>query len=73
MVQSNFEVGKCEKHPKALGRVVHSGSEHMLFKPHTEESTTKRGGLESLIAKPKRPIASFSPNSCWAAAKSPGY
>ena len=43
----------------AVGNVVRSGMMHLLLTPHTEESTTRRGGLVSLKATPSLPTAMF--------------
>ena len=65
--------GYARRTSSALGNVVLSGMVIWLFNPHIEESTTKRGGRESLSARPSRPTANFSPNSAWASASVPGY
>ena len=58
-----FRNGKTRITSWALGNVALSGIWQRLLTPHIEESTTKRGGLLSLVANPRRPMASFVPNS----------
>ena len=65
--------GKDRMSSLAEGRVLFSGITQRPFNPHIEESTTKRGGLESLVAIPNFPIETPIGYSCCACARVPGY
>ena len=55
----------------ADGKVLCSGILHLLFKPQTELSTTRRDGLWSAVAIPSFPIATLQEKCCCASAKVP--
>ena len=53
--------------------MLFSGITHLLFRPHIEESTTSRGGRESVVAIPSFPTETPKGYSCWACSNVPGY